>query len=482
MTCNLDTEGVLVDGQGLAGVWLVTGTYRVDYMTVTGGTLGLAAHDIVVTDAHTESSPLDLVVAAPPGGQVLAASQFAALSARIDQLGDGGGSSAAVIELELRTVGYADLGTVSGAVTINGQGTVAMTLSGPTSITLDGVNGDSVLLDVDLAGHAVTVNGQAVTLSPTVWVRSRGRWVTGATTGSGEPVETPDTIPPTAGTLSVAAAQTTADLSVSGALDNEALHATPYSFSKDGGTTWNGWKSAGTHQFTALTPGTEYVFAHRVRDAAGNIRQGAPVTRSTTTASALTMWAADDFTSAVEGADLDGRITPTGGQQWTASTDNPPGSLRRSTAQTIGGLVDLNGSWQGVMLRLPMTAPVTDRVVITADYTITAGILALSASGSQGGTFPPVGAQLRASGSCAVGQSTSATWTTSSATPAPASGTATLTVTRKSSGEATMTLSVNETTVLTASSSDAFPFGQRVYISNDHEGRATVDNIKVEYK
>lgn len=81
VTCKVDADGALIDEQGNPGVWLVTGVYGVSY---THPAVAIRAHDIEVTDAHTEGAPLDLVTAMPPGGPVLTASQYAELSARID--------------------------------------------------------------------------------------------------------------------------------------------------------------------------------------------------------------------------------------------------------------------------------------------------------------------------------------------------------------------------------------------------------------
>ena len=90
VTCKVDDDGRLIDDQGNPGVWLVTGVYGVSY---THPAVAIRAHDIEVTDAHTEGAPLDLVTAMPPGGPVLTASQYAELSARIDALGSGTGGT-----------------------------------------------------------------------------------------------------------------------------------------------------------------------------------------------------------------------------------------------------------------------------------------------------------------------------------------------------------------------------------------------------
>ena len=91
VTCKVDADGRLIDAEKAPGVWLVTGIYAVTY---SHPSVAIPAHDIEVTDAHTEAAPLDLVTAMPPGGPVLTASQYAELSARIDGIVvDDAGSS-----------------------------------------------------------------------------------------------------------------------------------------------------------------------------------------------------------------------------------------------------------------------------------------------------------------------------------------------------------------------------------------------------
>ena len=92
---------------------------------------------------------------------------------------------------------------------------------------------------------------------------------------------TPDTVPPVAGTLTVTTTSSKATLTVSGASDDRALNAAPYSFSKDNGITWSGWQSAPTFEFTGLAQGTTFTFRHRVRDAEGNVSLGVGVAKAT---------------------------------------------------------------------------------------------------------------------------------------------------------------------------------------------------------
>lgn len=146
VTCKVDDDGRLIDDQGNPGVWLVTGVYGVSY---THPAVAIRAHDIEVTDAHTEGAPLDLVTAMPPGGPVLTASQYAELSARIDALGSGGGGTGgtgAVSSVNGKTgtvvLSAADVGAATTA-----QGAKADTAVQPAGITNVIREGDSRLTD-----------------------------------------------------------------------------------------------------------------------------------------------------------------------------------------------------------------------------------------------------------------------------------------------------------------------------------------------
>lgn len=121
-----------------------------------------------------------------------------------------------------------------------------------------------------------------------------------------------DETAPTAGTLTVTVAPTMATLTVTGALDDVALHTLPYAYSKDAGATWTGWTDAATYQYTGLAQQTSYGFRHKVRDAAGNERVGATVTKSTTKVPVFAVVGKDTYTAA-DGANLAGRTTEVGG-------------------------------------------------------------------------------------------------------------------------------------------------------------------------
>lgn len=148
VTCKVDADGRLIDEQGNPGVWLVTGVYGVTYAHPA---VSIPAHDIQVTDAHTEDTPLDLVTAMPPGGPVLTASQYAELSARIDALGSGGtGGTGAVSSVNGQTgavvLDAADVGALPDSTPIPaepadlGAATAAQGAKADTAVQPDDVN------------------------------------------------------------------------------------------------------------------------------------------------------------------------------------------------------------------------------------------------------------------------------------------------------------------------------------------------------
>lgn len=98
-------------------------------------------------------------------------------------------------------------------------------------------------------------------------------------------VPIPDTTAPVAGTLASSAITDTGfTLTVSGASDETALHAQPYAFSTDNGTTWTGWQTSSSLAVTGKTASTAYQCRHKVRDAAGNETTGTAITVTTSAA------------------------------------------------------------------------------------------------------------------------------------------------------------------------------------------------------
>ena len=161
VTCGVDADGVLIDAEKAEGVWLVTGAYEVKY---THGSVSIPAHDIEVTDAHTEDTPLDLVTAMPPGGPVLTASQYAELSARIDALGSGSGGTGAVSSVNGKT-GAVTLNAADVGAATTAQGAKADTAVQPAGITNVIREGDSRLTDTRTPKAHTHTAGQVSGLS-----------------------------------------------------------------------------------------------------------------------------------------------------------------------------------------------------------------------------------------------------------------------------------------------------------------------------
>lgn len=179
-----------------------------------------------------------------------------------------------------------------------------------------------------------------------------------------------DETAPTAGTLAVTVAPTMATLTVTGALDDVALHALPYAYSKDSGATWTDWTDATTYQYTGLAQQTSYGFRHKVRDAAGNERPGTTVTKSTPKVPGFAVVGKDTFTAA-DGTNVAGRTTEVGGfttqgtgtilnnrfeqGQVTTSVDAkfpaPTGTVKNPTRVTAAYSV---GTYHGSNVRLAM--------------------------------------------------------------------------------------------------------------------------------
>lgn len=194
--------------------------------------------------------------------------------------------------------------------------TYELTATGNTVVTLTGEPGAQIALVVDPVTFTVTIEGNAVTEGTFVGHKISTGWVLhpvgGGTIG--------DTTAPTAGTLGVSVGETTATLTVTGAMDETALHTDAYRYSKDGGTTWTAWMIPATYQYTGLTAGTSYTFRHEVRDAALNTKLGTPVTISTTAAPVWTTVFTDAFTGVADGTALAGRTTETGALTYHTST------------------------------------------------------------------------------------------------------------------------------------------------------------------
>lgn len=62
VTASLNSAGVLSDGNGLSGIWLIAGTYAVSFKLAG---LTVQKFNVTVEPTHTEAAPLDLVLYTP---------------------------------------------------------------------------------------------------------------------------------------------------------------------------------------------------------------------------------------------------------------------------------------------------------------------------------------------------------------------------------------------------------------------------------
>lgn len=378
---------------------------------------------------------------------------------------------------------------VAGAtvLTVEHEHTYEVTATTSATVTLTGVPGTHAA--IFWHGVSGTVEGipmVAETIAVAVLTAAGWRiFVVGAAAA--------DTTDPTAGTLSVVTSYTTADLTVTGAMDDVALHGSPYAFSKDNGATWSAWQIDPTYQYTDLASSTSFTFRHRVRDAAGNVKTGAAVVKSTATPPTWTVWAQDDFTGS-DGA-IVGRNTPTGSRAWKAPTGGPDGypswadgqfariaSNKLSLGKAAEGWVDLTAG-----IAYPPVGT-EGRVRVTFDYDLSA-----YPGATLWAIFPsnvhaqPFGALMKKGTLASFRNDSGDSWTQSpGAIVPPDSGTAVAECSRSASGDLTFQLTVGGTVVCAATgtgSSTKPPSTVQVGIGcyRADTSTITVDNFKVEY-
>ena len=176
-----------------------------------------------------------------------------------------------------------------------------------------------------------------------------------------------DTTAPTAGTLAVTGsgdAGTTRTLTVTGASDETALHATPYRFSTDGGTTWSAYQASNVFTTGALAAGT-YQPRVMVRDAAGNT--------ATATAADFTVDAApvtptlpltDTFTEP-DGTEVVGRTVS--GFTWALDANNDLNHNATGSPKIIGSMARTPSGGTGAILDVAETT-----VRVSADVSLNA--------------------------------------------------------------------------------------------------------------
>lgn len=137
-------------------------------------------------------------------------------------------------------------------------------------------------------GVAPTITGTALVSMFTLGGVTRA--ILGATFPA---VVAPDTTPPTPGTLTSSLVNATSFLLIAGsAFDAGGLHAQPYRFSIDGGSTWSAWQTSEQYAVSGRPPGTAHTCRHEVRDAAGLTALGASITVTTAAAGTIPQWSA----------------------------------------------------------------------------------------------------------------------------------------------------------------------------------------------
>ena len=214
------------------------------------------------------------------------------------------------------------------------------------------------------AGLTETVTGLTASTLYSFEVRAydaagnRSGWSTAASATTSAPPA--DSTPPTVGTMAATSiTETGFTLTVSGASDAVALHATPYAFTTNGGSTWSAYQSSPVYVASGLTAATGYSCNWRVRDAAGNVSTG--TAQTVTTGAAMPVpWIIDSFTGAA--ADVTTHTSDSGGT-WTKLG---PGSLA------------LTGDGAAVPDALPATY-IHSATPPSADYSVS---LEMTASGN----------------------------------------------------------------------------------------------------
>lgn len=163
---------------------------------------------------------------------------------------------------------------------------------------------------------------------------NRSDWSTSA---SATTLAGPDTTAPTPGTLTSSAITTSGfTLTITGASDaGSGLHATPYRFSTDNGTTWSAWQSSPSFAVTGKSPSTTYQCKHQVRDAASTPNQATGATLAIMTAAPAPI-ASDDFNRANSSAGGLG-TTSIGGKAWVDPLPNWAIQSNRAGSTTLGG-------------------------------------------------------------------------------------------------------------------------------------------------
>ena len=171
-------------------------------------------------------------------------------------------------------------------------------------------------------------------------------------------------------------------LTVTGASDETALHATPYAFTTNGGSSWSAYQSSAVYVATGLTAETGYSTNHRVRDAAGNV---STATAATVTTGAASTPAVEFVASASNASDATSHTfpgvsfgAPAAGRQIIVALAYTHGNLTVPTI-TIGGVaatidqarIGIVGSvGRAIIARAAVPTGTTGDVVVTYGATV----------------------------------------------------------------------------------------------------------------
>lgn len=206
-----------------------------------------------------------------------------------------------------------------------------------------------------------------------VFERVGGTWVYRAlVAASGLTPPAPDTTPPSAGSLAASAiAATSFTLTATGASDNSALHALPYAFSSDNGSTWSAYQTSAAFNVTGKVASTAYQCRHRVRDAAGNVSTGTTITVTTTT-TPTTMTYSESFTRA-NGTNLVGLLTEVGGAEMHNSAFWTSGLDAGDMAPVVNGGRLIGVADQGPRCAIAPTVAAGQVLTHSIDYDLTSG-------------------------------------------------------------------------------------------------------------
>ncbi|WP_424462866.1 hypothetical protein [Pseudoclavibacter helvolus] len=247
------------------------------------------------------------------------------------------------------------------SITVSGTRTIAVitgrtyVISGTGVVTLTGVLGAMPNLQL-----TVPMRVEGFSLAAGMWVGHNSldgwRFREAAAPAVG------DIVAPTPGALAATLMDTSGLLRVTNATDDVVLHASPYRFSTNNGSTWSAWQASASFELSSLTAGTEYVFKHQTRDAASNVATGSAVTATTAAAPTWTTRMYDTFTAA-DGTALAGR-TPDTGTAWGATPSGTGTVIRGNKASGTG----LNNTSTSALW--PNGSAVTQRVRVTFDYSL----------------------------------------------------------------------------------------------------------------